>query len=270
VDDPTRILRAVRFEQRFGFQIEARTLELVSEAHELLRQVSGQRLRHELELMLAESRAPDMLARLDELDLLEAIHPDLFWSPELAGPLQSVLFEPLDLSWELPGEFSHIPVRRALAYLVWLMRLPPETILSICERLAIPAHLRQALLAAERLWHDLPTMMHLSPGEVVRRLDSVSPVALYAILQINPPAGSKIIIQRYIREWRQVYPVTDGRKLQAMGVKPGPVYKDILESLRKARLDGEITTEAEELALIEKWITGGIDHEIENSIDEED
>jgi tRNA nucleotidyltransferase (CCA-adding enzyme) len=134
------------FEQRFEFEIEARTLELITEAHELLRQVSGQRLRHEIDLMLSESRAPEMLARLDALDLLQAIHPALFWSPELLAPLRAVLFDPLDIQWDLPGEFGHTPVRRALAYLVWLMRLSPDDILSIAERMTIPTNLRQALL----------------------------------------------------------------------------------------------------------------------------
>jgi tRNA nucleotidyltransferase (CCA-adding enzyme) len=269
VDDPTRILRAVRFEQRFQFKIEARTLELISEAHELLRQVSGQRLRHELDLMLAESRAPEMLARLDELHLLQAIHPNLSWSPEFAGPLRSVLFDPLDANWDLPGEFSRLPLRRALAYIIWLANRPPDAIYSICERLAIPAQLRQTLLSVEKLWKDLPSMISASPGEIVRRLDSVPDVALYAILQMNPPAEAKIIIQRYIHEWQQIHPFTDGRKLQEMGVKPGPVYRDILESLRKARLNGEIQTEEEELALIEKWISGGLENGVDFDFEED-
>jgi tRNA nucleotidyltransferase (CCA-adding enzyme) len=92
-------------------------------------------------------------------------------------------------------------------------------------------------------------MMQASPGEIVHRLDSVPTVALYALLHLNPPTEAKIIIQRYIGEWRQVQPVIDGRRLQALGVSPGPVYKDILESLRKARLNGEISSEEEELAL---------------------
>jgi tRNA nucleotidyltransferase (CCA-adding enzyme) len=259
VDDPTRILRAVRFEQRFEFQIEARTLELMDEAHELLRQVSGQRLRHELDLMLSESRAPEMLSRLDSLNLLTAIHSALFWTPELAAPVRTVLFEPLDMHWDLPGEYGHTPVRRALAYLVWLMRLSPEEILSIAERLAFPANLRQALLSAQRLWNDLPGMVHQTPGDIVHRLDSVPLIALYAILQMNPPAEAKVIIQRYAGEWRQVQPVVDGRRLQALGVKPGPVYKDILENLRRAYLNGEIRSEEEEIELIEKWVGSGIE-----------
>ena len=90
VDDPTRLLRAVRFEQRFHFQIEARTRELMEQARPLLKQVTGSRLRHELDLILDEPQAVDMLARLSQLGLLSAIHPDLGWSVELAKPLEFV------------------------------------------------------------------------------------------------------------------------------------------------------------------------------------
>jgi tRNA nucleotidyltransferase (CCA-adding enzyme) len=63
VDDPTRMMRAVRFEQRFSFQIEERTRQLMGEAHPLMRQVSGDRMRHELNLILTEERAPAMVTR---------------------------------------------------------------------------------------------------------------------------------------------------------------------------------------------------------------
>jgi len=54
VDDPTRMLRAVRFEQRFQFKIEDRTRQLMTEARPLLKQVSGERLRHEIDLLFDE------------------------------------------------------------------------------------------------------------------------------------------------------------------------------------------------------------------------
>ena len=69
VDDPTRMLRAVRFEQRFNFQIEGRTRQLMEEARPLLHQVTGDRLRHELDLALAEEKPAAMLARNDMFDV---------------------------------------------------------------------------------------------------------------------------------------------------------------------------------------------------------
>ena len=67
VDDPTRLIRAVRFEQRFNFRIEDRTFQLMEEAKDLINQVSGDRLRHELNLILSESDPKPALLRLQEL-----------------------------------------------------------------------------------------------------------------------------------------------------------------------------------------------------------
>ncbi len=77
VDDPTRILRAVRYEQRFGFQIEPRSLELMADALDLLDSVTAARIRHELERILHEADPERYLKRLDALGVLAHIHPAL-------------------------------------------------------------------------------------------------------------------------------------------------------------------------------------------------
>ena len=63
VEDPTRILRAVRLEQRMGFRIESRTLELLQHALDLLDRVSGERIFHELHLILREPEPERALRR---------------------------------------------------------------------------------------------------------------------------------------------------------------------------------------------------------------
>ncbi|MFZ1752896.1 MAG: CBS domain-containing protein, partial [Caldilineaceae bacterium] len=85
VDDPTRILRAVRYEQRFDFRIEDRTLELLSDAVPLVDRVTPARIRHELDRIFQESEPGKTLNRLDELGVLAAIHPRLATTPALAG-----------------------------------------------------------------------------------------------------------------------------------------------------------------------------------------
>ncbi len=79
IDDPTRILRAVRFEQRFDFEIDERTLQLLLEARPLIDKLSGDRIRHELNIILDDLSRVNILSRLNELGLLTAIHVDLAW-----------------------------------------------------------------------------------------------------------------------------------------------------------------------------------------------
>ena len=135
VDDPTRILRAVRFEQRFDFHIEGRTLELLTEALSLLDRVSGDRIRHELNIILGESCASAILSRLAELGILTAIHKDLVWDTWLqsrfdylfAGqpsPIWSVFIEKLEKEDEIK-----------IAYILWTLRLSPGLARNVAERL---------------------------------------------------------------------------------------------------------------------------------------
>ncbi len=254
VDDPTRILRAVRFEQRFNFRIDNRTMQLILEAQDMLGKVSGQRIHHELDLMLAESRPAEMLARLEELGLLRAIHPDLTWHDNLTEPLRAVLLEPLESEWDLPGEFGRIPTRQALAYLVWLSGLTEESIAGISERLRLHANLTSALLAAGRIWRSLPSLVGAGVSEVVDQLDHAPLVSLYALYRLTASPQTKELLRRYALEWRKVQPHVDGVRLRELGLKPGPIYRHVLETLRKAWLDGEITTEEQEAALLQHLI----------------
>ena len=77
VDDPTRMYRAVRYEQRLGFRISGETSALMREGGRWLGAVSGQRLRHELDLILEETRSATMVKRLSGLGLLHETHPSL-------------------------------------------------------------------------------------------------------------------------------------------------------------------------------------------------
>src|SRR5512136_2086958 len=69
-DDPTRLFRGVRFEQRFGFAFAFDTERLIAPALPVIEQVSGDRLRHELELIFCEMQPLKVLTRLNELGVL--------------------------------------------------------------------------------------------------------------------------------------------------------------------------------------------------------
>lgn len=254
VDDPTRMLRAVRFEQRFNFSIEQRTLQLITEARTLLRQLSGSRLRHEFDLILAEERPERMFARLQELDLLNAIHPALDWKEGQAAPLLRALREPFDQRWRLPESFGHFPIRRALAYLVWLMPLPIEEIQAVAEKLRLPAALQSALKTGQQLLTELPALASAPVSQVVERLESTPRPALYAIFcqSISPEVNR--LIEKYLTDWQYIQIITDGKVLKTIGVTPGPIYSRILATLRAARLDGQIKTDEEERALLSQMV----------------
>ncbi|HEY9076834.1 MAG TPA: CBS domain-containing protein [Anaerolineaceae bacterium] len=240
VDDPTRLLRAVRFEQRFGFKIEERTRELMNQAREMIRQVSGDRLRHELYLILDEPQAIAMLARLEELGLLHAIHPALSWNPDRTAALQRALREPLASGWNLPTQIGGVPIRRLLAILAWLLYIPAEQIVSVCQRLRFGATIQDCLLNASRLVLDIPSLSSSRPSQVVDRLDNIPLPTLYTLAHLDGNRTLHNVIDNYILKWRHVHPYTTGDTLRGLGIPPGPVYRTILGTLRARWLDGDI------------------------------
>jgi tRNA nucleotidyltransferase (CCA-adding enzyme) len=248
VDDPTRMLRAVRFEQRFNFQIEERTLELLGDANALVPQVSGERLRHELNLILAEPKALAMLDRLSGLGLLRAIHPGLRWDAEIAAQVETCLRTRPGAEWELPEKINHTPLDRALALVVWFAALSPEDAQEAASLLNFSAVLKGAISSVQHLRPELSRLATARPGVITARLDAAPRLALYVLYLVTRDAGERRMLERFINVWCKIAPTINGDDLQVMGVTPGPAYREILETLRQAWLDGEITSPEQEQA----------------------
>ena len=254
VDDPTRMLRAVRFEQRFKFHIEDRTLELMNEALSLLDRVSGDRIRHELNHIMKESCAPDILTRLGELGLLTAIHPNLKWDDWLRTHFDTLGTELPDPDWGLTGYDSGSALKRDLSYVIWFLHLSPEELDHVSKRLKIPIDLVGDSLAASKLWHQLPLFVEVSPSDTVDQLEDIPPLARYAVYSVTSDTQLKGILHKYVARWRKVSPSITGHDLRNRGLPPGPAYRNILKSLRDAWLDEIISTPEQENALLEKLI----------------
>ncbi|GAB4531177.1 MAG: CBS domain-containing protein [Anaerolineales bacterium] len=256
VDDPTRMLRAVRFEQRFGFHIDGRTLELLGEALPLLGRVSGERIRHELDHILDEPRAVPMLARLHGLDILHAIHPQLPWDEELAEKLSGIPEEHLTTLLETPQPPSRrIPPRRMLMYLLWLLRLPKDSLTDVMRRLRLPQHLEAQIQAANHCWHQRQALTAMSPARFTFTLEDwrMDVLALQACQQyVDASLGARL--QTYQETWQNLHPYTTGDDIKAAGLPPGPLYKDLLTQLRTAWLDGEVHSPEEERRLCARLI----------------
>ncbi len=252
VDDPTRALRAVRLEQRLGFAIEDRTQELLLNAMPLLDRVSGDRIRHELEQIFEESNLPQIMARLEELKLLAAIHPALAWDDWLEGRFQEARAFNAPEYWRLEAGLEPL----LLIYVSWLFRLSNGEARSVCERLKFPAAVQRVLMEANRLGTRLPSVAKQGvPSEIVAVLDELREQTLGAAwMAFGNDEASREAVDRYLREWRFVQSTTDGNTLRAMGLSPGPAYRRILCDLRAAWLDGQIGSDREERQLLERYI----------------
>jgi tRNA nucleotidyltransferase (CCA-adding enzyme) len=252
VDDPTRMLRAARFEQRFNFEIEGRTKELLLQAINLLDRISGDRIRHELDHILVEPKVARILARLDELNLLKAIHSDLSWDNWLDEHIRNAVQAEPEKDWQLDdtGFVPGLPLRRDLIYAIWLLRLPIARAEKISNRLKLSASLRRAVQAGCELRQGLPALIGAELSQIVTRLETVPPLARYAVYLTTSDQDARQILEQYAHTWRKISPYTNGNELQAMGLPPGPIYRRILEQLRSAWLNGDVHSREEELDLL--------------------
>jgi tRNA nucleotidyltransferase (CCA-adding enzyme) len=252
VDDPTRMLRAVRFEQRFNFRIEQRTLELLGEALELLGRVSGDRIRHEIDHILDEENRIPMLARLNELGLLRAIHPALIWNDWIRDRMMALRVTQPPNDWSM--DTGRMSFTRALAYLIWLIRLPVGAIREISGRLKFSQEFVDLLIAAGRLWNDLPGWTGQSPSKIVSRLEAAPPLAIYACFLLHQDHDTRLLLRHYMDQWRNISPGITGNDIRKLGLPPGPAYRRILTELRAARLDGIISSSEQEQALLVQYV----------------
>jgi len=252
VDDPTRMLRAVRLEKRLGFDIEGRTLELLRGALPTLEGVSGERIRGELGQVFREERLLEIMTRLQDLGLLQAIHPALGWSDELGRRfLAARAFTPPP-AWNLTTP----PSTETLLYALWLAGLDGPTRREVCDRLHFTQGLRLVALQTGSFPCDLEARaVELKPSQVVACLEGTAEGALVASwLALAESAPARRALEQYLESWRGVAPIHNGDDLQRMGVPRGPAYGRILSSLRAAWLDGEVQNSAEERALLERLV----------------
>lgn len=253
VEDPTRILRAARLEQRLGFQIEERTVELIENALGLLDRVSGERIRHELYLILQEPEPEKGLGRLEELGVLAHIHPALRcddWLGERYRRLRAAL-EAGD--WRPDSGEQATPVYY-LALLTY--RLSPEELETLIGRLKITRDDAQCLRQVGELRLMAPRLAEkdLPPSAIYQLLSPYSGQSLFLMWVASDSDLIRERLELYHRRLQYVKPEIDGTWLQRRGVKPGPIYRQVLGALRDARLDGRVSSLSEEEALAEQML----------------
>ena len=249
IEDPTRVFRAIRFEHRFGFSLGKETLALIKGAvkMELFHRLSGHRLIEELRLLFSERRPRAAVARLAELGLLRFIHPKLTWSGRLDQLLQGVE-EAMDWYKLL---FLDRPMDPWLPYLMALMEvLPDRAVVETLKRFPFSETESERLRAAR--FRIRPAVRLLSkrpaprPADTFRALAGWEDEPLVYLMGMSKSESIKRQVSAFLTIYRQVRPSLTGEDLKAMGLKPGPQYKRILSQLVDGRLNGDITSDAEE------------------------
>jgi len=244
VDDATRIWRGLRYEQRLGFRLERNTEKLVARDIPMLGTVSGDRIRHELELTLAEREPEKILFRADELNVLSALHPALradFWLMDKFEAART-------------ASDGAPPPGLYLALLTY--PLTSDEVEDVIARLHLPRPMTRTLRDSHHLKTELRKLgtTSLTPSDVHQILNGYSSVVITAA-QL---AASLPMAQRWLRvyqdELRHITTELSGDDLVKMGVPAGKSVGEVLDQLLTARLDSEVATRQDEEAIVRRWL----------------
>jgi len=236
MDDPTRIFRAIRYEARYSFTLHPSSVSLVTPGSlAYISTLSGERIRHELDLIFEEENSLQMILRAGSLDVFKWIHPDL--------PIFNSAYS--DFLNALP--ILDIPASRiTMGYMLWFLDLSEESIMSIERRLDFSSDLTHAVWAASLLKKSLAFLVNSKPSEWTFALEKLPLLSIYAVYLISREDA----LLDYLSVWRHIKSHTTGDDLKARGLPPGPRFGEILTQLRAAWLDGEVTNEKQEKELL--------------------
>ena len=262
-DDPTRIFRAIRFEQRFGFRLERTTVRMLAQAAStnLIQQLSGPRLQNEILLLFAEQDPVRAIARLGQLKLLRFLHRRLCYTKNVKRVVTAV---PKAFAW-WARRFQDSVIDRPIVYLMALSSESSAVVVAaMIRRLALSRERAKNVSAGgrrvDRALKRLTNKRAIRRSQIFRLLADFSDEALVLLLakQVSAQHGMRLsLLKRHLVAYvknRAIKTALTGRDLQAMGLQPGPQYKTILGKLLDARIDGVVKTEADERALAHRLL----------------
>ncbi len=258
IDDATRILRGVRYEQRYGFQMEERTLEHLEKAlrDKYLEKISGGRIRYEIIRMLEEKHALKMMKRLGELNILKHLFEQTYYTTLLERKIERVA---ASLRWFEMYYEGHYKLNRFYGLLYVLIEYYTQSQLEfVRERYGVPRKTineiytfsKKVEVIAKLLEEEMPF------SEIYTILDGASPEAICYLSAYLEETGLNHL-KEYLRAKKRVklYYVNGKRLIREYGVQQGEGIKTIIRDVFGMKLDGKLkTAEDEEAYLKERFL----------------
>jgi len=269
VEDPTRILRAVRFERRFQFRIGKQTESLIKNALSLqmFDKLSGSRLFNELRHIFDEKDVPSCIRRMEDWNLLRIIHPVLRLTPS-----KDIVITSIDevLAWYRLLYKDAVPC----AWMLYLLGLCdnakyPEVV-SLLERLAfIEKTKSQFLLMRENVRKAagrLRAEHSENPVPISKIYEILHPLEIEGLLYLMARNGHEYNIGQdvslYLSRLKNISLDITGADLTALGEIPGPLYGEALKHVLAAKLDGRAPNKEIQLELAARFMAASHTEEI--------
>ena len=259
VEDPTRVFRAIRFEQRFHFKIGKLTARLIENAvrMDFFKRLSGKRVFTEIKLILEEENPASAFHRLDDYHLLNIIHPLIRFNEKLEktfGSIRKVLV------WYDLLYFNDTYEKWVVYFLALIRQVKdPATALKIFNRLGLAPDAHR-LFGRERINADhclewMAKNPSMRNSRLAARLSTFKLELVLYMMARSSNENVKKCISNYLTRLRYIEIQLTGKDLLAIQMEPGPVYREIFNFVLASKLDDKISTPDEELALAKKFIS---------------
>jgi tRNA nucleotidyltransferase (CCA-adding enzyme) len=246
IEDPTRILRAIRYENRYGLRMDEHTLNLARACcdMDLVGDLSSARLRDELVSLLDEEKVEFTLRRAEDLGVWPAIHGRLRVDRRTRELVRRA--DELRAAHQLDRD----PPRWRLR-LVWLLRdLDPEEIAAWTVRMRVRAQdarvLERALVVGQRLLDRIARGP--SEAELYDLAAGEPPEAVLAAMTLDDTGVAADRLAYFLDVTRHLRLEISGQDLLDLGFSSGPRMGDVLRSVLHLKLNGIVATRDEELA----------------------
>ncbi|MBQ3060360.1 MAG: CBS domain-containing protein [Desulfovibrio sp.] len=248
VEDPTRCLRAVRFEQRYKFKISPNAEKLIRNvlSLRLMERLSSPRLFNEYQHICNEADPPACFIRLEELGILQAIMPQL----TLTSARRDILKRTKEiLAWYRLLYFDE-PIQTWFLYFLSLNNnLNYIETSNHFDQLGLPENKKNYIMAQRELMRGVLPRLNVwqhQEGTQGQRISALwkllRPVSLECLLfmmAVTQNQGLLKNLSRYIMQWRHEKPDISGADLQGLGLTPGPLFGRLLQHVLEAKLDGQ-------------------------------
>lgn len=257
VEDPTRVFRAIRFEQRFGFTIGKLTSNLIENAvsMDFFERLRGRRVFTELRQIFEEENPTPAVIRLNDYRLLRVVHPSITLNKELISLFNSVK---KTLAWFDLLFLEESYMKWAVYFLALIRHCDRKISDEICTRFEM-APKRQSLFSEDRFRAEecLSWLERSTPIPNSRIYKTLSAFKTELILYMMAAAGQEKVkkaISDYFTKLKPLTILITGKDLQKMGLEPGPLYREIFQAVHDAKLNGRLKTKKDEMTFVKNYV----------------
>jgi tRNA nucleotidyltransferase (CCA-adding enzyme) len=253
VEDPARIIRAIRFEQRYNFKIDRATEDFLKKAidDKLLSRLGKKRITEELIIILKEENPLKSLKRMAELGALKYILPEVELDEDTVERFKKV--KDNYYFWKL--NMSDEKIELWVIYFCCLIRnLKKSQIQRIYKKLIIK---QKSLDKINNCYSNLDQIIKMisqknkiSPSVIYLKLKGLPNETLFLAIAESDTDIAKERIQNYFKKYKKESLYISGKELKELQVKPGPIYSQILNKLLCAQLDGEVKNKRDEIRFV--------------------